>query len=93
MKIDLKNLPPTEASSYMEHVKSLLPRKDFEDFFETEVLVLYIPVKNETSIEIHEIILNDLGYDKYNMILKDNNLNIKTVLDNIKELIDGSDKE
>lgn len=93
IKVNVGQTSPEEVDSYMEQTKNSLSQQKFDSFFETETFCLYVPVrKAETTIEFHEIILNGFGYDKYELIVKDNNLTIKNILDSIKELLDDNEK-
>lgn len=94
LKINVGGLHPSEIADYMHGVKQTLPEEAFNEFFETKTMCLYIPTREgETQIELHEIILNGFGYDKFETTIKDNNLTIRNMLDNIKELLDGSDNK
>lgn len=80
---------PDQVSSFVEQAKKHLGQETLENFFETETLVFFVPVREKhTSMEVHEIILDTVGYDKYETIIKNKNLNVQDVLDQLKELLD-----
>lgn len=95
IKIDITNLAGINVNPYMDDVKKHLSKETFDNFFESDTLTIYIPVKSDSSIQIQEIILNDIGSDKYEFILKDkyimtdNHIRVTELLSDLKEIING----
>lgn len=93
VKVNVDGVSPGDVHDFMSSVKKALPQETFDKFFESSTMCLYLPiVRGDTNIEFHEIILNGFGYDKYELIVKDNNLTIKNILDSLKELLDDNEK-
>lgn len=64
-------------------------RELFSDFFGTDTLVFFLPIRNgDSQLEVHEIILDEIGYDKYEIIVQNTNLNVRDILDQLKDLLD-----
>lgn len=88
--VALGNLPIDHVPDYMSKIKESIPEKTFEDFFETEVLVFYVPERKldeESRFEFHEIILDAVGYDKYETIIHNKNMKTSEVLNQLKEML------
>lgn len=87
--ISVGNIAPEHVADAMEAAKNNMPEETFASFFETDVLPIYIPTRTSDSrIEVHEIILDAVGYDKYETVINNTNLNVRDVLDQLKELLD-----
>jgi hypothetical protein len=98
VKLNVDSCLPGSIDSYIDNVKSSLSKEKFDEFFEAETMVIYIPVKTQNSnIEIQEIILNDIGSDKYEFLLKDkyimidNHIRVTELLSDLKEIINDSE--
>lgn len=88
-KVNVDNLSPDQVRSSLNNAEEAFDKKTIEKFFETEVLTVFIPVRGlQTTLEVHEIILDAVGYDKYETVIKNNNLEVQGVLDQLKELLD-----
>lgn len=88
-KINIDGFPPETVAGVIEELKKTLGQDVLQAFFETEVMAFFVPVRAiPTQLEVHEIILDEVGYDKYETILHNNNLDVREVLDQLKELLD-----
>lgn len=87
--LNVDGCSPDYIDTFIQAAKQSLGQETLEKFFETETLTFFVPVREKyTSMEVHEIILDTVGYDKYETIIKNKNLNVQDVLDELKELLD-----
>lgn len=88
-KIGCAEIPFDTRAAYFEQIKKAFPDKFWEDFFETQVAELLLPTHGkETTFEIHEIILDVNGYDKFEHVIQNKNLDAQAILGELKELLD-----
>lgn len=88
-KINVDNVVTEHVASVLSNAERAFGKETAEAFFETKVLCMFIPVYGmQTTLEVHEIILDAVGYDKYETVIKNNKLDVQEILDQLKELLD-----
>lgn len=75
--------------NHVDYVKKEMSDQIMEEFFGTKILQIFFPTpKDEMRIEIHEIILSNNGYDKFDIMLQDTKISAQQVLERLKEVLD-----
>lgn len=92
--LNVDNCTPDTVSVFLEQAKKILVSKEVDDFFGSKPLTFFVPVRDIPSrMEVHEIVLDAVGYDKYETIIQNKNLNVQDALDQLKELLDVEERE
>lgn len=87
--LNVDGCTPDVIPSFMEQAQKTLAVEEVETFFGSKPLTFFIPVREIPSrVEVHEIVLDAVGYDKYETIIQNKNLNVRDALDQLKELLD-----